>query len=110
MKMRRRRYSTARVNTGRWGTINIQRFLHRGAFPLIRDRLLVGGLLLHETFLEQQALSRRKPRKRSHLLKSGELYSASRGLDILTYHEGQNGNGDWMATLVARKGDDNAGK
>lgn len=90
---------------GRWSTINIQRFLHRGAFPLVRNRLRAGGILLCETFLEQQALAKRKPRKPTHLLKTGELYAASAGLSVLTYHEGLNSNGDWIASLVARKGD-----
>jgi tellurite methyltransferase len=90
----------------RWGTMNIQRFLHRGVFPLIKDRLLPGGLLLCETFLERQAVTRRKPHSPAHLLKPGELYAAATGLVVLAYHEGLNDRGDWMASLVARKGGD----
>jgi hypothetical protein len=91
---------------GQWSTINIQRFLHRGAFPLLRDRLRPGGLLLCETFLELQATAKRKPRKPAHLLKSGELYAAASGLSVLSYHEELNSNGDWIASLVACKGED----
>ena len=91
---------------GQWSTINVQRFLHRGAFALFRQRLRSGGLLLCETFLEQQAIAGRKPRKPAHLLKSGELHAAAAGLSVLAYHEGQNNRGDWTASLVARKGED----
>jgi SAM-dependent methyltransferase len=88
---------------GEWMTIHVHRFLHREALALLANRLRDGGLLLYETFLEAQALAGRKPRRARHLLKPGELYTASKGLHVIRYHEGLDVDGNWIASLVARK-------
>ncbi|MBM3286332.1 MAG: methyltransferase domain-containing protein [Candidatus Eisenbacteria bacterium] len=87
---------------GRWGTIHVHRFLDRGGFALLRDRLLPDGLLLYETFIEHQFRAGRKPTHPSHLLKSGELLQAARGMEVIDYREGETEEGDWTASLVAR--------
>ena len=93
---------------GPWDTIVIQRFLHRPTLALLRDRLNPGGMLLYETFLQDQARSGKKPRDRAFLLKSGELLAAATGLDVLYYREAVTEGGDSTAALVARKGGERA--
>lgn len=88
---------------GYWGTIHVHRFLHRPGLPLLRERLRDGGLVLYETFLEQQARLGLKPRNPAHLLKTGELRDAATGLRVIEYREGADEAGDWTASLVARK-------
>lgn len=88
---------------GLWGTIHVHRFLHRPALPLFKERLCRGGLLLYETFTEAQAQTGRKPQNPAHLLKKGELLEAAKGLEVVEYREGQTEDGDWTASLVARK-------
>jgi tellurite methyltransferase len=91
---------------GPWGTIHVHRFLDRKTLPRLRERLREGGMLLYETFLEEQALSGRKPHNPAHLLKNGELLDAAKGLALVEYREGQTEEGDWTASLAARKGSD----
>jgi SAM-dependent methyltransferase len=86
-----------------WSMIHVHRFLHRPSLPLFCDRLQDGGLLLYETFLEQQASSGKRPQNPRHLLRAGELLRSSKGLSVIRYHEGVNEDGDWVASLVARK-------
>ncbi len=88
---------------GRWGAIHVHRFLHRPALPLLRERLREGGWLLYETFTEAQSRAGLKPRSPAHLLKEGELLAAAGGLAVVEYGEGQNEEGDWTASLVARR-------
>jgi SAM-dependent methyltransferase len=95
---------------GPWGVINVQRFLDRGSLPLIRERLRESGYVLYDTFLDAQADEGRKPRNRAFLLKRGELReTAGRGLRVLEYREGRDDDGDWTASLVARRESPEAG-
>ena len=94
---------------GRWGAIHVHRFLHRPGLPLLTERLRDGGLLLYETFLEQQARIGLKPRNPAHLLKTGELLEAAAGLNVIEYREGVTEDGDWTASLAARKEAGNEG-
>ena len=89
---------------GPWGTIHIHRFLDRGAFPMLRARLIDGGLLLFETFIERQAIERGRPKRPDHFLREGELRAVAEGMDVLEYEEGRTLGGDWTARLAARKG------
>ncbi len=88
---------------GPWEAIHVHRFLHRPSLPLISDRLAPGGWLLYETFIEEQAHTGRRPHDPAHLLRCGELLETARGLRVLEYHEGENDEGDWVASLVAVK-------
>ena len=93
---------------GPWDVVNVQRFLHRESLGLIPARLAPGGIVLYETFLEDQARSGRKPKNPAFLLRSGELLEAAAGLTVLHYREGTDDGGDSTAALVARKGDEHA--
>jgi hypothetical protein len=91
--------------TGTWDVINVQRFLDRRSLPLLPKRLRRGGYLLYETFIDRQAESGRTPRNPAFLLRAGELREAAgRGLTILDDREGLSDEGDWTASLVARRG------
>ncbi len=93
-----------------WDVINVQRYLDRRSLPLLRKRLEEGGYLLYETFTERQAESGRTPRNPAFLLRTGELREeAGRGLRILDYREGRDEDGDWTASLVARREGERAG-
>jgi len=61
----------------------VTRYLDRQLFPALRDALLPGGVLLYETFTEQQLRYDRGPRSRDHLLAPGELRTLLRGMDVL---------------------------
>jgi SAM-dependent methyltransferase len=90
--------------TGPWDVINVQRFLDRRSLPLMPERLRQGGYLLYETFIDRQAESGRTPRNPAFLLRAGELREAAgRGLTILDDREGLSDDGDWTASLIARK-------
>jgi tellurite methyltransferase len=95
---------------GPWSGINAQRFLHRPALSLLRERLQPGGLLLYETFRDEQARLGKKPRSPEFLLKTGELLSAAAGLEVLYYREATTEGGDATAALVARNGGERASR
>jgi len=63
------------------------KYLHRPLFPYIRDAVKSGGLVVYETFTEEQRRFGR-PRNPAHLLKPGELQSLFEGWDILHTFEG----------------------
>lgn len=81
--------------------IVVSRYLDRAIFPLLRDALHPGGVLLYETFTERQLQQERGPRSRSHLLKPGELRTHVHGLDVLFDEEVT--APDAVARIVARR-------
>ena len=58
----------------KFSAILVFRYLHRQLIPAIRIALVPGGILIYETFTEQQAQFG-KPKNPDHLLKQGELPS-----------------------------------
>jgi hypothetical protein len=95
---------------GAWGAVHVRRYLHRPGFPLLKERLSPGGVLLYETFLRRQADEGRRPRNPDYLLSPGELLNLAESLTVLSYDEGRDGHGDWVARLVARKGSPSTGR
>ena len=67
--------------------INIK-FLNRRLFPMIRDGLAKGGLLIFETFVDVPGEEAEQPCCRDYLLKENELLHAFSDLKILYYKEG----------------------
>lgn len=94
--------------TGPWNGINVQRFLHRPTLALLGERLAPGGLLIYETFRDEQTRLGKKPRNPDYLLKSGELLSVATHLEVLHYREATTEGGDATAALVARNGGEHA--
>lgn len=77
------------------------RYLHRQLFPQIVRALALGGTLVYETFLEQQA-ERGRPTKPAFLLKLGELPQLVHPLEILRSREGD-ADGAMVPSVVARR-------
>lgn len=65
----------------------VTRYLQRDLFPALADTLAPGGVLLYETFTEEQLRYDRGPRCRDYLLRPRELESACPQLDTLFYEE-----------------------
>ncbi len=63
--------------------IVVTRYLDRPWFSGLERALRPGGVLLYETFTEQQLRHGRGPRSADHLLKPGELRQLATGLEIL---------------------------
>lgn len=70
-----------------YGGMLVFRYLHRPLIPCIGKALKEGGVLLYETYTEEQR-QYGKPRSPGYLLKRGELRSWFRDWDILHYFEG----------------------
>ncbi|HUR33985.1 MAG TPA: class I SAM-dependent methyltransferase [Vicinamibacterales bacterium] len=67
----------------RFDAVVVTRYLDRRLFPALRESLTPGGVLLCETFTENQLRYDRGPRSRHHLLAPGELRTLVQGLDVL---------------------------
>jgi tellurite methyltransferase len=61
-------------------------FLHRPLFRDIKDGLKPGGVVVYQTYLEEQ-LKFGKPRNPAHLLKPGELAQVFSEFEILRVNE-----------------------
>jgi len=86
-----------------YGAILVFRYLHRPLFPCIRKALRPGGLLVYETFTEEQA-GFGQPRNPDHLLHPGELGRAFADWEIVHSFEGLRENPlRAVAQLVCRK-------
>ena len=73
-------------------------FLHRPLFPLLREALRPGGLLIYKTYTTDRLRSPGGPRNPRHLLKPNELLRFAEGLRVLRYEEGPG-----TAAIVAQK-------
>ena len=79
--------STFIIHPQRYHVIINTRFLMRHLFPALQEGLLPGGVLIFETYLqEEQAVAGRKF-GRNHLLRDNELRHAFPALQTLTYCE-----------------------
>jgi len=79
----------------------VTRYLHRPLVPHLQLSLAPGGVLLCETFLEQQAESGH-PTNPDFLLKPGELPELVRPLEVVRQFEGEF-DGQWIAAVAARR-------
>jgi tellurite methyltransferase len=81
-------------------------FLERGLFPLLKEVLRIGGVLLFDTFLIDQAASGH-PRNPRFLLGHYELSDLLSDMELLRYREGivdyGGGKRAWRATARARR-------
>lgn len=85
----------------RFDLIVCTRYLDRALFPALRRALAPGGVLLYETFTEQQLRHGRGPRSPEHLLRSGELRELAGDLEILFEEEVT--EPDALARIAARR-------
>ena len=69
-----------------YDVIVVFNFLHRPLFRDIKDGLKPGGVVVYQTYLEEQ-LRFGKPRNPAHLLKPGELASAFADFEVLRVNE-----------------------
>jgi tellurite methyltransferase len=81
-------------------------FLERGLFPALKKVLRVGGVLLFDTFLIDQAASGH-PRDPRFLLGHYELCDLLSDMELIRYREGivdyGRGKQAWRATALARR-------
>lgn len=78
-------------------------YLHRALFPMIRNAVKPGGLLIYETFTKGQA-ERGHPRNPAFLLNEGELQELVQPFSVLRARDGDVG-GRLIASIVARRED-----
>lgn len=71
----------------RFQGVVVANYLHRPLFPLLKDSLAPGGVLLYETFMSGNERFG-KPSNPAFLLRPGELWQAFRGLRILAFEQG----------------------
>ncbi|NQZ23229.1 MAG: SAM-dependent methyltransferase [Colwellia sp.] len=90
-----------------FGAIMVFRYLHRPLIDKIKAAVIPNGLVIYETFTEQQAEFGR-PKNPDFLLKKGELASYFSGWEILHSFEGlktsdTGENQQAVAQIIARK-------
>ena len=82
-------------------------YLDRRHFPLIKESLKEGGILIFETFIKAEGEGYHQPSNLDFVLRTNELLHAFIGLDIVYYEERDDVNNSGekvrIASLVARK-------
>lgn len=86
---------------GTYDLVLVTRYLHRPLFPHLIGSLAPGGILIYETFLDQQA-ERGHPKNPAFLLKPGELATLVAPLQILRHREGDH-DGALISSVVASR-------
>ena len=76
-------------------------FLHRPLFPVLRQCLRPGGLIVYKTYSTGQLRYPGRPRHRTHMLEPNELLRLLDGFRVLRYEEEWEGRG--TAALIAQK-------
>ena len=79
----------------------VSRYLDRALFPALRAALAPGGVVLYETFTENQLRYGRGPRSCEHLLRPGELRMRMRGMEVMFDEEVT--APDALARIAARR-------
>jgi tellurite methyltransferase len=81
-------------------------YLDRALVPSLKDALRVGGVLLFDTFLIDQAETGH-PKDPAFMLRHYELRELLTGMELLRYREGivayANGTSAWRAVALARR-------
>lgn len=85
----------------RFSLICVTRYLQRDLFPVLREALVPGGVLLYETFTTRQRALGWGPTAAAHLLEPGELVTLLDGFDILFSEEVE--TPEAVARAVARR-------
>ncbi len=79
-------------------------YLWRARFPNFCESLCQGGLLLYETFTEEQFASVRRPSNPEHFLRTGELLElVPRHWRVLAFEDGLTEHGAFYQRIAARK-------
>ncbi|MBI4763510.1 MAG: methyltransferase domain-containing protein [Deltaproteobacteria bacterium] len=73
--------------TDHYRAILVFRYLHRPLIPCIKKGLIKGGILIYETFTNEQPLYGR-PHNPDHLLKPNELVDWFKDWQVIHYYEG----------------------
>jgi SAM-dependent methyltransferase len=89
------------LGIARYDLIVVVHYLFRPLFPVLRQALAPGGVLVYETFTVAQA-ARGRPTDPAFLLRPGELIELVRPLEVLRQREGDF-EGRAVAAVVARK-------
>ncbi len=84
-----------------YDVIVVVHYLHRPLFPLLKDALRPGGVLVYETFISGQA-ERGKPTNPAFLLEPGELRRLVQPLDVIAEREGEF-EGKMLSSVIARR-------
>jgi SAM-dependent methyltransferase len=98
---------TFEIPAGRYDLILNILYLNRRLFPLIREGLKPGGLLIFETLLEPPPGAEHSGHCRDYFLRDNELLHSFLSLRIVHYREGPEGGRNSsrrLASLVAMKG------
>jgi SAM-dependent methyltransferase len=94
------------ILAGRYDAVVNVNFLERGLFSALKRALHVGGALIVDTFLADQA-SLGHPRNPRYLLDRYELMELLSGLEVLRYREGltvyADGGKAWRASALASR-------
>jgi len=93
--------TTYPLPSARFELILVTRYLQRSLFPALQDALVPGGVVIYETFTEDQRLLGRRPTSPDHLLERGELRAAFSAFEIIAYTETV--ERDAVARLIARR-------
>jgi hypothetical protein len=72
----------------RFQGIVVTNYLHRPLFPILKDSLAEGGVLIYETFMQGNERFG-KPSNPRFLLRPGELLEAFKDLTVKGYEEGE---------------------
>jgi SAM-dependent methyltransferase len=91
----------APLATDAFELIVVVHYLHRPLFPALIAALRPGGILVYETFTQDQAL-RGKPTNPDFLLRPGELLELVEPLEVMTAREGDF-EGKMLASVIARR-------
>jgi len=90
------------INREAYDLIICFNYLQRSLIPQIKDGLRKGGMIVYETFLDDQARFGR-PRNPDHLLKHNELLDMFRDFRCLRYREGIMPGPKAIASIVAER-------
>ncbi|MCP4664977.1 MAG: methyltransferase domain-containing protein [Deltaproteobacteria bacterium] len=90
------------IDKGAYDVIICFHYLHRPLIPQIKDGLRIGGMVVYETFIVEQAKFG-KPKNPDHLLKHNELLHMFRDFRCLRYREGIVEPGKAVASIVGEK-------
>ena len=91
-----------RIEKGAYHIILCFNYLQRSLIPQIKEGLRVGGMVVYETFIVDQARFG-KPKNPDYLLKHNELLEIFRDFRCLRYREGLIAEERAVASIIAEK-------
>jgi tellurite methyltransferase len=94
--------SNYQIEKGAYDVIICFNYLQRSLIPQIRDGIRLGGMVVYETFIVEQAQFG-KPQNPDYLLKHNELLNMFRQFRCLLYREGIIENRKAIASIIAQK-------